>query len=233
MAWTFDQTIATQRLADFFKQNGGTARDFGNRVCQTFEATTFAQVIKWYQDKGWKVEVVNPKVGNKRTFRLKYSTKGDARNFTYVRCTDNSQSSRPIQIRHQIRIETFYNLRKKRSSLRANIVCDVAVLVDGYYDHIVGNMHVENEHLITFAEAKHMNAYAELVASFVGIVHELQPWRIGHDVKKRRRLMASHPKPFLNLSGVCMGTAEGIKETMRRRKLDVDVHDSTRPFVNL
>jgi hypothetical protein len=233
MAWAFDQTITTQKLFRFFQTNGAAASDFGNRVCQTFEALTFAQVIKRYKDNGWDIKVINPNGGNKSSFRLKFSTRGDTKNFTHVRCERGSPPSEAVQIRHQIRVATHYNVRKKTKSPRANIVCDVAVLKDEFYDGIIGSMHVENDNLITFVEAKHMNAYAELIAAFIGLVHELQPWRIGHDVKKRRAKTAAHPKPFLNLSGYCAGTAEGIIATMKRRKMDIAVYDTRTPFLKL
>ncbi|MEK7781406.1 MAG: hypothetical protein AAB370_07890 [Verrucomicrobiota bacterium] len=234
MAWAFDQSVTTQKLFRFFQLNGAAASDFGNRVSQTFEALTFAQVIKWYKDDGWSVKIVNPASNQKTGFRLKFSTRGDTRNFTHVRCEKGvSPKNEVVQIRHQIRVATHYNLRKKKKSLRANIVCDVAILKDDFYDGIVGSMHVENDDLITFVEAKHMNAYAELIAGFIGLVHELQPWRIGHDVKKRRAKNAAHPKPFLNLSGHCAGTAEGIIVTMKRRKMDVAVYDSQKPFLKM
>lgn len=229
MSW-FDQQLAIGTLTHFFKDDGGKASDFGRRVYQTFEALTFAQTIKWYKDKNWTITIINPGTGKKNEFRLKYSTRGDTKNFTYAMCTNPDDPSEVVQIRHQIRVATAYNTRKKPSSLWANIVCDVAVLQDRNYDYIAGNMHVENNRLITFAEAKHMDAYAELLAAFIGLVHELQPWRLAHDVKKRRAQYAHHPKPWLNLSGVCMATAEGIKYTIVQRGLDIEVHDSRRPL---
>lgn len=229
MSW-FDQQLAIKSLAAFFRDEGGNASDFGKRVYQTFKALTFAQTIKWYKDRNWNVVIVNPGKGPKGEFRLKYSTRGDAKNFTYARCTNGNNPSDVVQVRHQIRVETAYNDRKQVSSLRANLVCDVAVLSDRNYDYIVGNMHVANECLVTFAEAKHMDAYAELVAAFIGLVHELQPWRLARDIKKKRALYSLHPKPWLNLSGICMATAEGIKHTISRRGLDIEVHDSRSPL---
>lgn len=226
MSW-FDQKLAISGLRSFFHNDGATALDFGHRVYQTFEATTFAQVIKWYSDRGWKTSVINPR-GSKKGFRLKYSTRGDAKNYTYVLCVNKKCFPEAIQIRHQIRVETFYNIRKTLP--RANIVCDVAILQDGDYDFIVGNMHVLKDHLISFAEAKHMDAYAELVASFIGLVHEMQPWRLSHDRFKRRTAYSQHPKPFLNISGVCMPTAQGIKATIIRRNIDIAIHDAISPF---
>lgn len=230
MSW-FDQKIAINRLVDFFKKDGGKVEDFGNRINQTFEAATFAQTIKWYKDKGWDVVIMNPGKGKKKDFRLKFSTRGDTKNFTYVICHKADGFPSSVQIRHQIRIETYHNIRRKLISKRANIVCDVAILNNCSYDHIVGNMHVFKDDCISFGEAKHMDAYAELIAGFIGIVHEMQPWRLSNDRGKKREQYRDHPPPFLNISGICCNTAEAIKDTIKRRKFDIDIFDSRRPFV--
>lgn len=226
MSW-FDQAGQIKALTAFFSANGARAQDFGRRVYQTFEASTFAKVIRWYRTNGWVTQVMNPTFQGRKRFRLKYNTRGDPRNFTHIRCTKDGVT---VQIRHQIRIETFHNRSKGRRVPRANIVCDVAVLRDGSYDHLKGKMHVFKDDLITFAEAKHMDAYAELLAAFIGLVHELQPC-----LSPRRAASVpaykSHPAPFLNLSGVCMGSAEGLKATIRRRRLNIEVYDSKTPFL--
>lgn len=231
--WTFDQDSTIKKLTEFFQSNGGTARDFGNRIYQTFEAITFAQVIKWYKNNGWDCEVVNPGTGKKSDFRLKFSTRGDAKNFTFVRCKKTSGGTTSVQIRHQIRVEIFHNIKRKKSINKANIVCDVAILKDEFYDHIKGSMHVSNDKLISFSEAKHMDAYAELMASFVGIVYELQPWRMMHDRKHLRSLYKDHPKPFLNISGISYVTASAIKETFKKRKYDFEIFDAENSFTTI
>src|SRR5438093_8754000 len=119
MAW-FDQAGQIQALTTFFAANGARAQDFGRRVYQTFEASTFAKVIRWYRANGWWTQVVNPLIEGKRRFRLKYNTKGNPRNFTYVLCTKDGVT---VQIRHQIRVETFHNRSKGRRIQRANVVC--------------------------------------------------------------------------------------------------------------
>ena len=84
--------------------------------------------------------------------------------------------------------------------------------------------------LITFAEAKHMDAFAELIAGFIGLVHELQPKRLSAKRASKATEYFGHPAPFLNVSGVCMGSAEGLKATIRRRRLNINVFDSKSPF---
>ena len=72
-----------------------------------------------------------------------------------------------------------------------------------------------------------MSAFAELLAGFIGVVHELQPQRL-----RRVRIKAAsplvHPAPFLFVSGKLWHTAEGILETIRRRKFDIDVFSRTK-----
>ena len=81
---------------------------------------------------------------------------------------------------------------------------------------------VESEELISFAEAKHMSGFAELLASFIGVVHELKPDRLRKI--RIKKYMNNHLPPFLYVSGILYATAEGIKETIERRKFDIDIY---------
>ena len=47
---------------------------------------------------------------------------------------------------------------------------DVAVIRDMDLEGFSTFDHVPNDQLLTFGEAKHMSAFAELVASFIGVV---------------------------------------------------------------
>ena len=87
---------------------------------------------------------------------------------------------------------------------------------------------IPNNWLIAFGEVKHMSAFAELVASFVGLVHELTPRRL-----KRVRIKDyknEHIAPFLYASGIMYPTAKGILQTIKRRKFDIDVYSVEDPI---
>jgi len=224
----FDQQAEINALVDFFRGQGAAAANFGRKVWQTFEAVTFAKLIRWYRSNGWTTTIENPTIHGRRVFRLKYSTRGDPANFSYVRCARDGAT---VQIRHQLRVETYHNRSKGKRVPRANIVCDVAVVKDGAYDHIKGRMHVFNTDLITFAEAKHMDAYAELIAGFIGLVHELQPSRLRRSRNSSSPAFPGHPLPFLHLSGICHDSGEGLKATIRRRRFGINVFDARSPFV--
>jgi hypothetical protein len=225
--YLFDQAKVKNNLETFFKKEEANIYNFGRMVNQTFEAYVFAGVVKWYKKNGWTIHFKNPedKYG-KNYFRLKYSTRGAPSNYTYVVCEKNNQR---IQIHHQLRIAT--KSYRKNSRHYANICCDVAIIKETDISFYKTYFAIPNENLISFAEAKHMSAFAELVANFIGMVHELKP-----DKLKRLRIKKfknSHLPPFLYVSGILYQTAKGIEETIKRRKYDIDVYSYDKKLIDL
>jgi hypothetical protein len=214
-----DQQRLTERLTAFFGAQKDDLAAFGRTVNQTFEAFVFAQVVSWYRHKKWEVKLVPPKDKPAEYIRLKFSTRGRPANYTHARCT---KGKRAIQIRHGLRVATRFHRRTQRHP--ANVVLDVAVIKDLDVSSLKTYHHVENEHLVTFGEAKHMSAFAELVANFIGLVHEMLPERVARNGRRRR---SAHPRPFLYASGRLYSTAEGIRETIAARDLDIEVYDHT------
>ena len=216
--YLFDQKEAILKLNKFFYKEKPRLNSFGNVVNQVFEAYTFASTIKWYEKNGWKVNIVSPVIKKKRIFKLKFSTKGIPNRYSYAICEKEGDK---CQIRHQLRVAT--KSFKEKNKYRANICCDVVVLNDIDLSGYFTDMAIPNSNLISFGEVKHMSAYAELIAGFIGMVHELQPIRL-----KKRRIkkwkMGSHISPYLNVSGFLQHTAKGLNETIESRKYDIDVY---------
>lgn len=223
MADWIDVGALTPALNTFFAENRSEISRFGNTVNQTFEAFVVAQMVAWFRARPeWTVEIINPENASARPeFRLKFSTRGRPGGYSYVRCT--STSGDVVQIRHQLRVATRHHRDSDRPA--ANVCLDVAVIKDVDLSEFGTNDFVDNASLITFGEAKHMSAFAELVANFIGLVHELQPERL-----KRVRLgswrsrQKEYPSPFLFVSGHLFYTAQGIHNTITRRKFDLDVY---------
>lgn len=222
--YRFDQNKIQKDLELFFKKDKAKITSFGARVNQTFEAFVFAQTIKWYKSQGWHVTIINPisKKG-KNIFRLKFSTYGEPKNYSYALCQNPTSI---CQIRHQIRVTT--KSQKKKPQKYANICCDVAVIDNINLDHYKTYNAVPNNNLLSFGEAKHMSGYAELIANFIGLVHELLPNKL-----KRIRINNKnniHIPPFLYVSGILYSTAEGLSETISNRKFDVDIYSFNNPM---
>jgi hypothetical protein len=221
--YLFDQAKTQVELQNFFDTYKASLTSFGNFVNQTFEAFAFAKVIEWYQDRGYSTKIINPKVNGVEVFRLKFSTRGTPNKFSYAVMTLGVET---VQIRHQLRVSTSTNSDRLKYS--ANICCDVVVLNNEDLQYFSSETPIPSNWLISFGEMKHMSAFAELVASFLGLVHELAPKRL-RKIRKRG-LVTKHLPPFLYVSGYMNPTAKGLFETIKRRKYDVDIYSFENPL---
>ncbi|MFW5879203.1 MAG: hypothetical protein ACOCUV_00105 [bacterium] len=222
--YLFNQAEVKKKLAEFFINEKADISNFGGSVNQTFEAYVFANVIKWYQNNDWLVKIINPITYGKPTFKLKFNTRGAPKNYSYVYCTKGEKS---CQIRHGLRIHTKYHRDNNNKS--ANIVCDIVIMKDVEIDDYSTDTALPNENLIAFGEVKHMSAYAELIASFIGLTFELKPDRL-----KRIRISNWNHQDniscFLYVSGLLYPTAKGLAETIERRKYDIDIYSFDNPM---
>jgi len=224
--YLFDQTKVRDSLKDFFTNEKALINSFGSTVNQTFEANVFAEVIKWYRSNGWTVNIINPIINGKPTFKLKFNTRGAPINYSFAQCSKNDQT---CQIRHGLRTHTkSYNLRNNKS---ANIVCDIVVMKDVCIDNFTSDTALNNSLLIAFGEVKHMSAYAELIASFIGLVHELKPEKLKR-IRRRSYQLSENISCFLYVSGIMYRTAEGIIETIKKRKFDIEIYSFNNPMNN-
>jgi hypothetical protein len=226
--WSFDQEETQRQLADFFNQNRQSLTRFGTTVNQTFEAFVFASVIQWYRGDGWTVELINPNRSHSEApLRLKFSTRGAPDKYSYARATKGREA---VQIRHQLRVATKWH--RDGQTPVASVCLDVAIIREFDLASYRTDDVVPNSALISFGEAKHMSAYAELVAGFIGLTNEIQPIRLTQRSRRDTKLLKSrlnqnrHPVPFLFVSGVLYKSAEGVLKTVRQRALEIDLYTS-------
>ncbi len=226
-----DLSKVRDQLSKYLDDNSTQLSHFGNTVNQTFEAFVFAATLMWYQSRGWSVTIEPPeKSKTKKKMApvvLKFSTRGQPSNYSYAICSLNDKV---VHVRHQLRVATKSHSDKNTSP--ANICLDVAIYHPEDLKNYTTDTSLPNSKLISFGEAKHMPAFAELIASFVGIVHELKP----NCLKAIRKSSSTHqqpthPAPFLYVSGHLNRTAEGILETINRRGFDIDVWWETNDLV--
>jgi hypothetical protein len=225
-AWV-DQEALKSRLNEFFAQNRDSLSAFGSTVNQTFEAFVFAAVVAWYRQHGWKVVFVHPKGEEEQgALRLKFSTRGRPSGYTYVLCRKGRQK---VQVRHQLRVATRAYMESQQAL--ANICLDVAVIRAVNLSGYSTNHAVPVKHLVTFGEAKHMSAFAELLAGFIGVVHEMQPTRLRKGANSRGR-PREHLAPFLYVSGYLYPSGQGILETIEHRGYDISVYFKTKALTD-
>lgn len=220
-----DQAAIKQSLSSFFQEKKTDFSKFGQTVNQTFEAFVFISVVEWYKSHGWDVSVVHAPRETKRPgkVQLKFSTRGKPDNYTYFKCKKGNDE---IQVRHQLRVATRSYTGNEFPP--ANICLDVAVIKSIDLSAHQTDDFVKNEHLVTFGEAKHMSAFAELLASFIGLVHELKPDSLKRHSKRLLQIKGQeHLSPFLYVSGLLYRTASGIKKTIENRGYNVSIYNRT------
>ena len=83
---------------------------------------------------------------------------------------------------------------------------------------------IVNDDLVSFGEVKHMSAFPELIASFIGLVHELYPARLGGKKEKDSTGSNTSLSPFLYLSGYLAGTADALSESIQDRGYEVAIY---------
>jgi len=222
-----EQDIIKAKLADFFHERKRELYRFGRSVNQTFETFVFAAVAKYYAERGWEVRLINPQSNgsDQRRMRLKYSTRGRPDNYSYFVC---SKSGDEIQIRHQLRVATHSFQEFGNQKYAANVCLDVAVINSQDLSKFKSDDFVNNSSLIAFGEAKHMSAFAELIANFIGLVHEMMPSKVREN---SLNVEDNHLHPFLYVSGLLYPTARGLKYTIENRKLNIDIFDLENPML--
>jgi hypothetical protein len=180
--YLFDQAKEKENLNTFFRRNNPLLTSFGSTVNQTFEAYVFANCIKWYKENGWNIKIINPKKGRyKDKFQLKFNTRGAPSHYSYAFCTKDDKI---VQIHHGLRVATRYHNVENEYS--ANICLDVGIINETDMIEYETDMAIPNGNLICFGEAKHMSAFAELIAGFIGMVHELMPEMLKSDENEKK-----------------------------------------------
>jgi hypothetical protein len=220
-----DRTALEQEIDKFFTGYKKQISQFGSTVNQTFEAFVFASLVHYYQSNGWSVTLENPASGT-QIVKLKFSTRGRPSQYTYALCSNGEQT---IQIRHGLRVATHFH--KADFTHPANIVLDVAVIKNVDLIGYKSDDFLSNTELVTFGEAKHMSAFAELIANFIGLAHEVMPHVLAN-IRNGANLDPNpswsnreHPAPFLYVSGYLYPTAQGLLESIRDRGYDLDIYD--------
>jgi len=214
--YLFDQELAKNELNDFFLKNGALLTSFGSTVNQTFEAFVFASCIKWYKNNDWIVNIINPKDGRyKNKFQLKFNTRGAPANYSYAKCVKNNEIK---QIHHGLRVNTKYSTYEV-DKFDSNICLDIAIIKETDISNYKTDIAIPNEQLLSFGEAKHMSAFAELIASFIGMVHELLPKALNPAETLEGDIL-----PFLYVSGGLYKTARGIYDTIKNRGYKIKIY---------
>ena len=195
-----------------FARQHRTALDFLNaRQTQLLEIGAIVGVVQHYRAYGYNTSIQNP--AGTQEFRVKLSTRGHPADYSHVVCERGT---------------TVCELHSNLSVLGgrdSGIFCvDVAIVNSGVVPtkkDKKASQPVQNNDLISFAEAKKLVIYPMLLAQFVGIVHEVTPKFLKRD--KKYCLENDHLHPALIALGSLTPNARSILRSFKRRKYKITI----------
>lgn len=189
----------------------GALREIGESQTKLLELASVTGVVQHFAALGYDAQVSNP-TGS--TFRVKTSTRGFPWNFSYFTLQSGNE-----------KIEVHMNLMV-RSARDEGIYCvDVAVVKPGTILNPGKGQKwvcVENEALLSFAEAKKLVVYPMLLAHFIGIVHEVKP---GYLSVSKEKVFGLLP-PVLITLGNFSGNSKAIVSNYPARDISVVIAEN-------
>jgi len=208
-----DVNLVRRRLRSFIRAHRTAFDHLALRRYQLLEVVGLALAVNHYSSKGYDVQ---PTALQSGAFRINTNSRGKPWNF-----------SRWIVSRNGIEFEIYANLPVGGAyrSDGAVYVVDVAVVPTGFVPTVRPQTkwtHVDNRHLVTFAESKALVVYPMLIAQFIGICHELMPRHLG-GVPRRRFIQGNHFKPALISLGYLHAVSLGIVAAFPGRQYTIGV----------
>ncbi|MCZ0936863.1 MAG: hypothetical protein OXJ54_17010 [Gemmatimonadetes bacterium] len=161
-----DTAAIRDALVKFARRHKTELDRLGSRKSQLLEIGSLAVCAEHYRLFDYEVLPKNLKRGS---FRVKLGSRGYPWNFSWFECVRDSEI---VELHANLSVFSSYRMDD------GVYVVDVGVSKGGAVPlckPTEGWRAVENEKLITFAEAKSLVIYPMLLAQFVGIVSEITP----------------------------------------------------------
>ena len=212
-----DNKELKEEIQKFLNTHRSTFAQEIERTSSYFELAVFNDVVKYYENNGYKVTPQNLRP-RKNQFVYALSPNAKPENCSYFHAVKKyeKKQDREFEIRHNIRIQSKHDDRVFVSP-------DYAIIepnsiesgkVKHYYNGKADYFFVKAENVATFAETKHYNPGPELVLNFVGLVNEIMPELITNN---KTTNLPKHFGPVLFVSGVGNSHIQNIKDSLANR----------------
>ena len=200
-------------LKDFANKFRLTLAEHSRRISDYFEMTCYNLVIRYYENKGYSLEVKNLQKGD---FRFKCSPVGYLEYFSFFKAskTNSNGDKDIIYIFHNATTQSAFDDKVFTTPDIVVSKSDIPDVTTDYYLTKHKLTYISKENLVTFCEAKHLTPFPELMINFIGTVHELKPDCIndvGGDVG------SDHIAPSLLISGTFGKPTRRIQKSFERR----------------
>ena len=207
-----DQELLEKEIRDFANKFKTTVVNQAKRISDYFEMSCFNYIVRFYELKGYSVDVKNLQSGQ---YRYKCSTSGIQSNFSHFEAAITLGTKK-------YKFEIQHNLAAQSSQDKTLFTTpDISIIKQGkvkntqeYYDSKKTFSYVENKDLITFNEVKQFNPFPELLFNFIGVLNEL---KVEYMTDEGVTLNPPHIAPSLMISGKPNKQTNRIRESLESR----------------
>lgn len=202
-----------KELIDFSNRYKVLLAEHAKRISDYFEMTCYNLVIRYYEKKGYELEVLNLQDGK---FKFKCSPNGLLKNFSYFKAVKkNGQGVEDVvYIYHNATVQSAFD---EKVFTTPDIVVsknNTPAETKDYYSTRKALSYISKENLVTFCEAKHLTPFPELMVNFMGTVHELKPECVDNEVVHHD---SEHIAPSLMMSGTFGKPTRRIQNSFEKR----------------
>ena len=202
-----------KELTEFSDRYRVLLAEHSKRISDYFEMTCYNLVIRYYEKKGYTLEIQNLHSGK---FKFKCSPTGLLKNFSYFKATKkgNKGTDDVVYIYHNATAQSAFD---EKVFTTPDIVVSNSnnpAETKDYYATKKTLSYIPKEHIVTFCEAKHLTPFPELMVNFVGTVHELKPGCVDEHEKHPD---SDHIAPSLMMSGTFSKPTRRIQHSFEKR----------------
>ncbi|MCT4552892.1 MAG: hypothetical protein N4A44_04450 [Alphaproteobacteria bacterium] len=209
-----DLNKITKELKKFIRKHKSKFEEIPKRETAILEIGALATTAEYYKNNGYLVSTKNLKNGN---FKVKMGARGNPYNFSWFTCEKDNIK---FEIHSNLSVYDGYNEN-------GVYVVDVGICNSKKVEELSSLdkgviKAIKNKDLITFIEVKKLVVYPMLLAQFVGIVHELQPFflkgKLPDNFEKKK-----HFYPTLIATQYLSGTTSKIIDDFKKRNYKISI----------
>lgn len=198
-----------KELTEFSNRYRILFAEHAKRISDYFEMTCYNLVIRYYEKKGYELEVQNLQSGR---FKFKCSPTGLLRNFSYFKATKKGDQA--VYIYHNATVQSAFDEKVFTTPDIVVANSNTPAETKDYYTVKKTLSYVSKESLVTFCEAKHLTPFPELMVNFIGTVHELKPDCVEDHAEHPD---SEHIAPSLMMSGTFGRPTRRIQRSFEKR----------------
>ena len=202
-----------RRLRGFIESHERQFSDLSARHSQLLEMSGMAAAVNHYQSRRYDVTPDGLRNGS---FKVNLFSNGRPWNFSWWKLR---REGRTFELRTNLKVSGAYGLDDATYVVGCSRCCRRRFCppVNRGRESALADLW-----LVTFLEVKALVVYPMLIAQFIGIVHELKPDFLGHDVEPQFKRDGHFPPSLVSL-GYLQGICAGICKSLPDRRFNMAV----------